>query len=123
MKYLEMPNGEKYLEEDCTPLYEISGEKPVLWAWQDLDGALHDSDDVQEVTMYNIFGAAYDQDESYRAQEYLTQVFWDMFESEQKERLERDWIMMREEFGNWMDSLCKDGEICQNSYNDLDMAE
>jgi hypothetical protein len=122
MEYLETSDGEKFLKEDCTELFNKVGTSLVLWAWQTTDGALHDSDEVTDATVYVIHGKEFEEDESHLAEKYLTGVFWSMFDESQREELESDQIAMRESFANWTDSLCKDGDICQDSYNSLDMA-
>jgi hypothetical protein len=126
MEYIRTKDGETHNKADCVALYHIPtgpDSEPVLWAWQSPDDEFHDSNYVTDVTVYVIHGVEYQEDDTDAAEKYLTESFWGMFDESQRAELESDRIAMRESFANWTDALCKDGDICQDSYNDLDMAE
>lgn len=63
--------------------------------------------------MYVLFGEEYDIDDLC---EELSKLFWQMiFESgghDLIDKLDSDGPMKRETFNNWVDSLCKEGHLC-----------
>lgn len=121
MEYIESPDGERHRKDECTALYYLNQTHAPV-AWELSDGTLAACEDCQPVKGYEVFGEEYDTSDAYDAERELTESFWGMFTDDQRTELESDKIAMREAFANWSDSLCKDGSICSDAYNDLDMA-
>ena len=122
MDALRTIDGTVFLKDTATPLYNISGDEPVLWAWMDENCVLHDSDYLKEVKIYRVFGVDYSAEDSPQAETFLRDIFEGIFDEspEQLENLKQDKIALREAFANWSDIMCKNGEICEDSYNELD---
>jgi len=126
MEYIETTDGEIFDKTECTPLFHSATSTEMgdnLGGWEIPDGTSRFVSDVQYIKVYVIHGIEFAEEDSMWAEKYLTECFWQMFDETQRAELESDRIAMRESFANWTDCLCKDGDICQDSYNDLGIVE
>lgn len=114
-------------KEDATELFAVINGKNVLYGYlfdYGLDGThtdYHDSDEVIEETVYVVHGIEHDDISD--ADEILRAEFWEMFSNDEKAQLMDDRPMRAEAFNNWTDSLCKGGEICEDTYNECSLED
>jgi len=69
------------------------------------------------MTTYTIFGSEYENE--IEASEDLTRFFVDMIDECAPDFPKWDIPATNETFNNWTDGLCKDGEICTDTYNEI----
>lgn len=110
--------------EECTALYPRDAQQgDHATAWQMPDLSLHDDDDVERATLYRVdpHEAFEDLDD---ANEILRSMFWDMArEMDMVQVYQSDPVMASEDFNNWTDGLCKDGAICDDTYNECSLED
>ncbi|MZR12692.1 hypothetical protein GQE99_06615 [Maritimibacter sp. DP07] len=102
--------------EAATPLYAKHISTYVHYGYLNEIGEYWDGDDVEEFTAYRIFGETWEDEDE--AAEMLSRAFWDMCE-ECGIEFGNDRPALSEAFNAWTDSLCKDGDICGDSYERL----
>jgi len=84
------------------------------------DGDLHEYADCIVSTGYKFRGELHD--DIGDVTEVLRVEFWQMVRETSEDaaaavaKLEADEIMASEDFNNWTDMLCKDGQMCDDTY-------
>lgn len=79
------------------------------------DGERYPKADCTEETCYKVFDRVVDTIEE--ADEILRPMFYDILR-DAGVTVGADEIADNEGYNNWTDSLCKDGSICDDTYND-----
>lgn len=122
MKMLQhITTGDRHLMDDATQLFprDLTGTCAAV-AWHLSDDTVELVDDMEEINVYRIGDKTFDEDEQPQAEKLLTTMFWEAFSPSD---FGDDDTMKREAFNNWTDSLCKDGEICDDAYDQLCLIE
>jgi len=115
-----LTTGDFWLEADCTPLiaaasHDADPHRAVLaYITTDGDAATAD-DEVEVVTVYRVNDTLHDNIDD--ASAALSGMFDEMC-AELRADYGNDTIARNEDFNNWTDTLCKDGEICDDTYNE-----
>lgn len=113
--------GDECKFEDATELFLVKDGQNILCGYLFDDGTYRDSGEVYSFTAYEIRGVQFD--DISEADEILRAEFWDSLSPELKAQFESDGPMRREAFNNWTDSLCKDGEICDDTYDECSLED
>ena len=107
-------DDENYNADECLELFAKGGS--TVYAYEMPDGTLALIEDTTEETVFQVFGRDFDESDSPLAERFLTETFWANFG---RDSYGDDEVMRNEDFNNWTDSLCKNGDICDDSYNEL----
>ena len=129
MRYYEDNQGDRFLVDECTYLFAANqdgaGHADEPRAAITGEDIVIDLDHADEIKVYTIDPYQWDEDDIDGAEEALAGMFWSMIRdtSDNPDQAVADMLadgpMMRETFNNWTDMLNKDGQLCDDAYQDL----
>ena len=112
-------NGDTFPKDETRELFaQLKPNTYTLWAYEFEGSIFADSSDVTETTLYCV--GENQHEDIYDANKELSDMFFDLTPIAE---FGNDTVAMREAFNNWTDALCKDGEICDDTYNECELIE